>query len=61
MAEKDYSKYITNPSKKEDDRPFLVRLLSSIKPSLSFSTRKVPNSEDIKKGIKIKITGGADF
>lgn len=61
MPEKDYSKYIKNPVKKEDDRPFWLRLLLSIRPSLSFSTRKVPSTDDIKRGVKIKITGGADF
>jgi hypothetical protein len=61
MPEKDYSKYITNPVPKEDDRPFWLRLLLSLRPSLSFSTKKVPSSDDIKKGVKLKITGGADF
>lgn len=61
MPEKDYSRFITNPSKKEDDRSFWLRLLLSIRPSLSFSTKKVPSTDDIKRGVKIKITGGADF
>lgn len=61
MPEKDYSRFITNPSKKEDDRPFWLRLLLSLRPSLSSSTKKVPDTDDIKRGVKIKITGGADF
>jgi hypothetical protein len=61
MREKDYSQYVTNPSKKEDDRPFLLRLLLSIRPSMSFSTRKIKSSNDIKKGLSFKITGGTDF
>lgn len=58
----DYSGFITNPSQKQDDRPFLKRLISSIKPALSFSTKKIPNSlDDIQKGIRFKISGGTDF
>lgn len=61
MKEKDYSQYVTNPSKKEDDRPFWLRLLLSIRPGMSFSTRKVPSAEDIKNRIRFKIGGGTDF
>lgn len=61
MSDKDYSRFLKNFSPKEDKRPFWLRLLLSIKPSLSFSTKKIPSSEDIKRGVKIKISGGADF
>lgn len=61
MSEKDYSQYIKNPSKKEDDRPFWLRLLLSIRPGISFSTRKIPSSDDIKRKVQFKIGGGADF
>ncbi len=61
MPEKDYSHYITNPSKKEDSRPFWLRLLLSIRPAISFSTKKIKSAEDVQKGTKFKISGGADF
>lgn len=62
MPEKDYSRFITNPSKKRDDRPFWLRLLLSIKPSISFSTKKITSStKDTVDKIKFKIEGGADF
>jgi len=61
MPEKDYSQYITNPSKKEDERPFWLRLLLSIRPAISFSTRKLKSVDDVKKGVSFKISGGADF
>ena len=61
MREKDYSQYVTNPSTKEDNRPFWLRLLTSIRPSMSFSARKIKSSNDVKKGLSFKITGGTDF
>ena len=61
MPERDYSKYITNPSKKEDDRPFWLRLLLSIRPAVSFSTRKIKSASDVQKGTTFKISGGTDF
>jgi hypothetical protein len=62
MKERDYSHYINNPSSKQDDRPFWLRLLLSIKPSFSFSAKKIPSSvSDVSKGIKFNIKGGADF
>lgn len=62
MAERDYSQYIKNPSTKQDDRPFWLRLLLSIRPSFSFSAKKMPSdTEDALSKIKFKIKGGADF
>lgn len=60
MTEKDYSHFINNPTPKQDDRPFWLRLLSSIK--LSFSIKKIPTStSDITNKTTFKIKGGADF
>ena len=62
MPEKDYSRFVKEIHPKEDDRPFWLRLLLSIRPSFSFSTKKVPSStEDFVDKIKFKIKGGADF
>ena len=61
MPEKDYSRFITNFSRKEDDRPFWLRLLLSIRPSISFSTRKIKSVGDVQKGTTFKISGGTDF
>lgn len=59
---RDYSDYIKNSSQIVDERPFLTRLVSSIKTSVSFSAKNIPDSiEDVKKGIKINISGGTDF
>ena len=60
MAERDYSQYIKTLSPKEDDRPFWLRLLLSIKPSFSFKKISTDVS-DITKGINFKIKGGTDF
>lgn len=58
----DYSGFITNPSQGQDDRSFLKRLISSIKPTISFSFKKIPDSvDDVKRGIGFKISGGTDF
>ena len=62
MPEKDYSRFVKELHPKEDDRPFWLRLLLSIRPSFSFSAKKVPSSleEGIGK-VKFKIKGGTDF
>lgn len=61
MPERDYSQYVTNPSKKEDDRPFWLRLLLSIRPSISFSAKKIKSANDVQRGATFKISGGTDF
>jgi len=62
MPEKDYSRFVTELHPKEDDRPFWLRLLLSIKPSISFSAKKMPSSAgDAIDKMKFKIKGGADF
>jgi hypothetical protein len=61
MPEKDYSRFITNPSRKEDDRPFWLRLLLSIRPAISFSAKKINSVDDVKNKVSFKISGGADF
>jgi hypothetical protein len=62
MPERDYSHFINNPVPKQDDRPFWLRLLSSIRASVSFSARNVPeNASDTMDKLKFKIKGGADF
>jgi hypothetical protein len=62
MPERDYSQYVTNIVPKEDRRPFLVRLLDSIKISVNFSYKKGdPLFKDIQDKIKINIKGGTDF
>jgi hypothetical protein len=59
--ERDYSGFINKPSKPEDDRPFWLRLLSSIRPSIFFDCKKDKDTEDTKRGIGIQIKGGAEF
>jgi len=62
MPERDYSHFINNPVPKQDERPFWLRLLLSIKPSFSFSAKKIPKSaSDVANGIQFKIKGGTDF
>jgi hypothetical protein len=62
MPDRDYSRFVKELHPKEDDRPFWLRLLLSIKPSFSFSAKKIPSSAgDAIDGIKFKIKGGADF
>lgn len=62
MPDKDYSRFVKELHPKEDDRPFWLRLLLSIRPSFSFSAKKMPSSSDeLVDKIKIKIKGGADF
>lgn len=59
--EKDYSGFITNPSKPEDSRPFWLRLLLSIRPSLFFDSKTDKHTKHTKKGIGFQIKGGAEF
>ena len=59
MRERDYSYLVTNPIPKEDGRPFWLRLLLSLRLSISPCSKKT-SSED-KKGVKFKVSGGADF
>ena len=62
MPERDYSHFINNPVPKQDERPFWLRLLLSIRASVSFSTKKMPNNvSDVTDKLKFKIKGGADF
>ena len=62
MNQKDYSYLVTNITPKEDERPFWLRLLSSIRASVSPCSKKVSStSDEVKRGLSIKISGGADF
>lgn len=55
--EKDYSQYIAKKPAPEDKRPFMVRLLSSIRPKASI----VRDKKTGKIGAKFEISGGAEF
>ena len=59
--ERDYSKFITNPSSKKDERPFWLRLLTSLRPSVFVDYKKEAPGKDPKRVIGIKIEGGTEF
>lgn len=62
MSERDYSRFVTDITPKEDNRPFWLRLLLSIRPSFKFTTKKIPSSgKDAIDKVKLNITGGASF
>lgn len=59
--ERDYSGFITNPSKPEDNRPSWLRLLSSLRPSIFFDFKKDKDTKETKRGMGIQIKGGVEF
>ena len=56
--EKDYSDCLKEIGK-EDDRPFWLRLLCSLRPSVFLDSKK--DGEEIKRGVGFEIKGGTDF
>ena len=59
--ERDYSVYIKNPSPLRDDRPFLIRLLSSLRLSFFLDSKKDSSTNKTKKGVGIQVKGGVEF
>jgi hypothetical protein len=59
--EKDYSRFINNPSQLRDDRPFWLRLISSLKLSFFIDSKKEKNTDQIKRGVGVQIKGGVEF
>ena len=58
---RDYSGFITNPSKPEDNHPSWLRFLSSLRPSIFFDSKKDKDTGETKRGMGVQIKGGVEF
>jgi hypothetical protein len=59
---RDYSEYIfKKPAQKQDDRPWWVRLLASIRPTIGIKGKINPKTKQTENNITIGVKGGFDF
>ncbi len=59
---KDYSEYIfQKPKPNDDERPWWVRLFSSIRPTIHIKGKINPKTKEVKPNITIGVKGGVEF